>query len=134
MADDLAVICGSLGFFGMIFALVAFMRYLAYRETLALAEKGLVRGQVRGDETGSLRVGIITAAVGMALCLGLWPIGFMVGGGRGLPLGLGPWMLFGLLPLFVGLGLILFYVVMRPEKKKENQSPAAPPVEPPASE
>lgn len=135
MADDFAIVCGSLGFFGMIFALIAFMRYMAYRETLALAEKNLVRGQVRGDDSGTLRGGIITAAIGMALCLGLWPIGFMISGARGwLPLGLGPWMLVGLLPLFIGLGQILYYVLTRPEKKKENGATPPPPVVPPASE
>jgi hypothetical protein len=133
MADDFAIVCGSLGFFGMIFALVAFLRYMAYRETLALADKGLVRGQVRGENTGSLRWGITWAAIGMALCLGLWPIGFYIGGARGVPLGLGPWMLVGLIPLFLGLGQILFYVLTRPEKKPNSSTPP-PPVVPPAGE
>lgn len=129
MADDFAIVCGSLGFFGMIFALIAFMRYMAYRETLALAEKNLVRGSVRGDDSGTLRTGVITAAVGMALCLGLWPIGFLAN----MPFGFGPWMVIGLLPLFIGLGLILIYVLMRPEKK-QTDSTLPPPVVPPAGE
>jgi hypothetical protein len=35
------------------------------------------------------------------------------------PLGLGPWMLLGFIPLFFGLGLILVYVLTREEKKPE---------------
>ena len=33
-------------------------------------------------------------------------------------MGFGPWMILGLLPLFIGLGLILIYVVTREPKDK----------------
>ena len=59
-------------------------------------------------------------AVGLALCVGLWPIGFMAG--NIYPLGLGPWMLIGILPTFFGLALILIYVLTYDRRK-----PALPP-------
>ena len=113
---------GFLGFFVLLFAFIAVMRFLNYRETLALAEKGLVRpGQTRGDGKDTLRWGIVITAIGMALCAGLYPIGFIAD--IGVPLGFGPWMLAGLLPTFFGLGLVLIYVLTREEKKKENGDP-----------
>ena len=65
--------------------------------------------------------------IGMALCVGLYPIGF-VGGGSRFPLGFGPWMLAGLIPTFFGLGLILIYVLTREDRKSEKDT------EPPKSE
>lgn len=112
---------GSVGFFALLFGFIVVMRYLGYRETLALAEKGLVRpDRMRGGNgKDTLRWGIAIAAVGMALCVGLFPIGF-IGGGSRFPLGFGPWMLAGLLPMFFGLGLILIYVLTREDKKEEK--------------
>ncbi|MGQ0601931.1 MAG: DUF6249 domain-containing protein [Anaerolineales bacterium] len=127
MTDDFAIVCGSLGFFFLIFAFIAVMRYLAYRETLALAEKGLVRGQIRGDNKGTLRWGIAITAVGMALCLGLWPIGFF--SGTRWPLGIGPWMLAGLLPMFFGLALVLIYYLTAREEKDAAKPPVGGPTE-----
>ena len=113
---------GFLGFFVLLFVFIAVMRFLTYRETLALAEKGLVRpGQTRGDGKDTMRWGIVITAIGMALCAGLYPIGFIAD--VGFPLGFGPWMLAGLLPTFFGLGLVLIYVLTREEKKKENGDP-----------
>ena len=126
MDGTFAIICGSLGFPSLIFAFLVAMRYLSYRETLALAEKGLVRGQIRGDNKGTLRWGIAITAIGMALCLGLWPLGFLVG--SPFPLGIGPWMLFGLLPLFFGLALVLiYYLTAREDKKDESVKREEPP-------
>jgi len=134
--DEFFGVCGSLGFFIILFGFIAFMRFLSYRETLALAEKGLVRGQVRGgDGRGSLRWGIVITALGLALCLGLYPIGLAFVGDRGgFPLGFGPWMLAGLLPTFFGLALILIYVLTRETKKPEEKATKPESVEPPKAE
>jgi hypothetical protein len=112
-----------LGFFVILFGFIALMRFLSYRETLALAEKGLVRpDRARGGNgKDTLRWGIAIAGIGMALCLGLYPIGF-VGGGSRFPLGFGPWMLAGLIPTFFGIGLILIYVLTREDKKSEKDT------------
>ena len=116
-----------LGFFVLLFGFIALMRFLSYRETLALAEKGLVRAdqRVRGDGKDTLRWGIAITAIGLALCAGLYPIGFIAN--TDFPLGFGPWMLAGLLPTFFGLGLVLIYVITRDEKKKDNGDLPPPP-------
>jgi hypothetical protein len=104
----------------VIFAFILTMRYLVYRETLFLAEKGLVRPErPRRDGKDTLRWGIVIAAIGLALCLGMWPLG-MSSGGPSYPLGLGPWMLFGLVPLFFGLALIAIYLFTRESRKPEE--------------
>ena len=123
---------GIVGFFALLFGFIVVMRYLGYRETLALAEKGLVRpDRMRGGNgKDTLRWGIAIAAIGMALCVGLFPIGF-IGGGSRFPLGFGPWMLAGLLPMFFGLGLILIYVLTREDKKAEKDGESKQ-VEPPS--
>lgn len=122
---------GFLGFFVLLFGFIVVMRFLGYRETLALAEKGLVRpDRVRGNGKDTLRWGIAIAAIGMALCVGLYPIGFL--GGSRFPLGFGPWMLAGLLPMFFGLALILIYVLTREDKKEEKDGETKK-VEPPSA-
>jgi hypothetical protein len=90
----------------VIFGFLAFLRYMSYRETIALAEKGLSRPEPK-TKGGLLRWGILITALGLALSIGLYPIGFS--SREVYPLGLGPWMLGGLVPLFLGLGLILLH-------------------------
>jgi hypothetical protein len=124
---------GTIALALVIFGFVVVMRYLKYRETLALAEKGLVRPErARGNGKDALRWGIAIAAVGMALCVGLYPIGWVVSRPGDFPLGFGPWMLIGLIPTFFGLGLILIYVLTREEKKPENGAERKP-EEPPSA-
>jgi hypothetical protein len=125
MDESITIPCASIFFFVILFGFILALRYLSYRETLALAEKGLVRpDRARGDNKGALRWGILIPALGAALCLGLWPLGFAFGGSRGgFPLGFGPWMLLGLVPTFFGLALILIYVLTREAKKPEEKEP-----------
>ena len=125
MNDGVLVICGSTLFFGtmllIIFGFFGVMRYLRYKETLALAEKGLLRPVRDASGKGTLRWGIVITALGVALCLGLYPIGWMSGGG-GFPLNFGPWMLFGLVPTFFGLALIfIYYLTNREKHPAENE-------------
>jgi sterol desaturase/sphingolipid hydroxylase (fatty acid hydroxylase superfamily) len=111
-----------LAFFVPLFALIVIMRYISYRETLALAEKGLVRPPKRSnDGKDALRWGIAITAVGLALCVGLWPLGFLAG--NTFPLGLGPWMLIGFVPTFFGLALILIYVLTYDRQKPQPPRP-----------
>jgi len=132
MDEGIFTCLGIVGFFALLFGFIVVMRYLGYRETLALAEKGLVRpDRMRGGNgKDTLRWGIAIAAIGMALCVGLYPIGF-IGSGSRFPLGFGPWMLAGLLPMFFGLALILIYVLTREDNKakKDDESKQ---VEPPS--
>jgi hypothetical protein len=51
------------------------------------------------------------------LTLGLWSIDWER---TRYPFGFGPWMIAGLLPLFVGLALILIYVLTQEPRDKEK--------------
>jgi len=102
-------------FLGFIYA----MRYLNYKETMQLAEKGLVKpSRTNGNGKGALIWGIIITAIGLALIIGLWPLGALIN--TDVPFGFGPWMLAGLLPTFFGLALILIHVLTRERENKED--------------
>lgn len=96
----------------IIFGFIALLRYLNYRETIALAEKGLTPPEKKNSKP-LLRWGIIITALGLALTLGLYTIGFS--GTDSYPFHLGPWMLGGLVPLFLGLGLVLLHYLTEKE-------------------
>ena len=96
----------------VIFGFLAFMRYINYRETLALAEKGLARPESKPNK-GLLRWGILVTALGIALTIGLYLVGF--GAAESYPLHLGPWMLGGFVPLFLGLGLVIMHYLTEKE-------------------
>ncbi len=99
----------------IVFGFLAFWRYMQYRETVVLAEKGLVRPtSVSGNDSAALRWGIVIAAIGLALSIGLYPVGFMIDARTStFPLRFGPWMLIGIIPLFFGLALVLIHIVTR---------------------
>ncbi|MBL0346993.1 DUF6249 domain-containing protein [Candidatus Villigracilis affinis] len=110
--NDLIPCLGVVGVLTIIFGFLAFMRYMNYKETIALAEKGLTRPETKSGK-GLLRWGIVITAIGFALSLGLYPLGF--DSGNNYPLHLGPWMLGGFVPLFLGLGLILLHYLTEKE-------------------
>ena len=110
--DGLIPCMAVLGVLTIIFGFFAFIRYLNYKETLALAEKGLSRPEARNSKP-LLRWGILVTALGVALTIGLYPIGFFTGDSY--PLRLGPWMLGGFIPLFLGLGLVLLHYLTEKE-------------------
>jgi hypothetical protein len=106
--NDLVPCLAITGSLAIIFGFFAFLRYMNYRETIALAEKGLTR-PAQKTGSGLLRWGIIVTALGLALTIGLFLAGF--GSGERYPLHLGPWMLGGFVPLFLGLSLILLHAL-----------------------
>jgi hypothetical protein len=106
--DGLIPCLGVLGILTIVFGFLAFLRYINYKETLALAEKGLTKPEIK-TSIGLLRWGIILTSLGLALTIGLYTFGF--DSGQNYPLHLGPWMLGGFVPLFLGLGLILIHVL-----------------------
>lgn len=110
--DALIPCLGVVAILAIIFGFLAFLRYMNYKETLALAEKGLTRPEKKSGK-GLLRWGIVVTAMGLALSLGLYPLGF--DSGSNYPLRLGPWMLGGFVPLFLGLGLILIHYLTEKE-------------------
>jgi hypothetical protein len=106
-------------FIGWLIALVIFfvfivlLRYLQYRERIAMLSYGMhpSRGR-RGN--GLLRAGLITAMVGLTLTIGLYPIGFLLPPlYAATPFHFGPWLLPGLIPLGVGIALIASYYLER---------------------
>lgn len=104
--SDIIPCLGIVSLFAIILGFLAFLRYMNYKETIALAEKGLTRPEVKSRK-GLLRWGIVVTSIGFALTLGLYFIGF--DSPDHYPLRLGPWMLGGFVPLFLGLGLILVH-------------------------
>jgi hypothetical protein len=133
MNEAFAILCGSTIFFGVmlliVFGFFGYMRWLRYKETLVLAEKGLLKPERQGSGKGTLRWGIIITALGIALCLGLYPLGFIGGINDQFPLRFGPWMLVGLIPMFFGLGLVLVYYLTNKEEKADTNEMLPPPAE-----
>jgi hypothetical protein len=106
-------IVATLVFFGFF----AFLRYMRYKETITLAEKGLVHPGYGPNGKGTLRWGIAFTGLGIALCMGLYPIGWAFG--SSFPLHFGPWMLAGLIPAFFGLSLVAIYYLTSDKKSSE---------------
>ena len=104
--NDIFPCLGVVGSLAIIFGFLAFLRYMNYKETITLAEKGLSRPESNSNKR-LLHWGIVVTAVGFALTIGLYTIGFA--SGDVYPLHLGPWMLGGFVPLFLGIGLILIH-------------------------
>lgn len=111
--SDIFPCLGIVGSLAVIFGFLAFLRYMNYKETIALAEKGLTKPESKSGSKGMLRWGIMITALGLALTLGLYLIGFDAASNY--PLRLGPWMLGGLVPLFLGLGLVLLHYLTEKE-------------------
>jgi len=105
----------------IIFGAIVLMRWFKHREIVTLAEKGLLPDQYsasrRETNRGALVWGVTLSMLGLALIIGLWPIGLR---DNVFPLGFGPWMLFGLVPLFIGLALLIVYIVTRKEERSEK--------------
>ncbi|MBN1484365.1 MAG: hypothetical protein JXA37_06545 [Chloroflexia bacterium] len=111
---------------GLLMFFVVAMRYISYRERIELAQFGIYQPE---EETfwdrlnersprGVLWAGVITTMCGLALVLGLRTIG------------IGWWLLGGLIPLFVGLGLLFMYFTGGQTRKQELRQAELPdPVE-----
>lgn len=102
------------------FALVIFLgfivllRYIDHRERMAMIYRGLDPNRLRLKRrgTGVLRAGLITFMVGLALTVGLYPIGYIIPPLVSIPFHAGPWLLPGLIPLGVGIALISSYYLV----------------------
>jgi len=104
--NDIFPCLGAVGSLAIIFGFLAFLRYMNYKETIALAEKGLTKPELNLNKR-LLRWGIVITAIGLAFTITLYIIGF--NSANNYPLHLGPWMLGGFVPLFLGLGLVLLH-------------------------
>ncbi|HKJ27715.1 MAG TPA: DUF6249 domain-containing protein [Anaerolineales bacterium] len=109
---------------GIPFAFAAFVRQKRHKETLAMIEKGLMEApKQKSNGKGALRWGIVISFLGIALTLGLYPLGWVFSFGNTYPLNFGPWMLLGLVPAFFGLSLIVVYFVTQ-DKSEEEEAPS----------
>ncbi len=125
---EFALCAVPIAFLITIFGTIVLMRWFKHREIVALVEKGLLPKQYarymrasRGRGRGLLGWGIALAALGLALLIGLWPLGFVVE--EPYPLHFGPWMLAGLIPLFIGLALLITYFLARKEDLSTPEVP-----------
>jgi hypothetical protein len=87
----------------VVLGFVTLNRYITYKERVAMMRSGFPPEAMHRDarerhaNRGVLWGGVITAMSGLALLLSL------------ATLGMGVWLIAGLLPLFVGLGIVLIY-------------------------
>ncbi len=124
MTDFLLIVLVPLALLIVVLGFITLNRYIAYKERVALADRGfsardLARRESRGRQgsRGVLWGGVITMMSGLALLLGL------------ATLGTGYWLIAGLLPLFVGLGMLLIYFVVSgaPVHEMDDLAPGSEP-------
>jgi len=117
----LVALFGWLLALAIFFGFIILLRYIDHRERMALIARGIDPYRLRRQRRGAvvLRAGLIIAMVGLALTIGLYPLGFMLPATiTGAPLHFGPWLLPGLIPLGVGSALVIGYYL-----GQDNQPP-----------
>lgn len=98
----------------LVVILVLGLRWFKYRERMAAIQRTAAVPELFADDAPEQRrrrqlaYGLTTALVGLALTIGLGT------------LGIGPWLLVGLIPFFVGLSMILTYLITQPEKPEKE--------------
>lgn len=114
------IVVASLLLLVILLGFVTLNRYLSYRERIALARLGFGAEDLaaagsfsREGSRGVLWGGVITMMSGFALLLGL------------APLGSGVWLIAGLLPMFVGLGMLLIYFTMSGSQTRKGPDVAS---------
>jgi len=116
-ASLLVVLIGWLAALAIFFGFIVLLRYLQYREHIAMISTGIHPDSLRVTRRrsrGLLRAGLIIAMVGLTLTIGLYPIGYIFPPiFSAIPFHLGPWLLPGLIPLGVGIALITSYYLER---------------------
>lgn len=124
-ASVLVILIGWLIALAIFFGFIVLLRYLQHREHMAMISSGMhptgMRRQRRSG--GMLRAGLIIAMVGLALTIGLYPIGFILPPIYAtIPWHLGPWLLPGLIPLGVGVALISSYYLEHDASPPDTES------------
>lgn len=120
-ANAIIVLMGWLLALAIFFGFIVLLRYLQHRERMALISQGINPGtEPKQRSNGMLRAGLITMMVGLALTLGLYPIGFILPPNlASTPFHLGPWLLPGLIPFAVGLALTVSYYLEQNSQTQE---------------
>ncbi len=123
--QEFALCVIPIAFLVAIFGTIVALRWFKHREIMAMVDRGVVPEQYAQGMARAWRPkgralmgwGIALAALGLALMIGLWPLGFnRPGTTTRYPLNFGPWMLVGLIPLFCGVALLIIYFVVRKEE------------------
>ena len=105
-------IIGSVLVFAVVFGFAAYTRYLQHKETMVLAEKGLLIEDSPDNKGFSIqRWGMIFSITGLILIMVMIPFAWN-----------NIWILFllGLLPLAFGLGLMIIYILMQSDIKADK--------------
>ena len=129
-ASVLVILIGWLIALAIFFGFIVLLRYLQHREHMAMISSGMHPASLRRQRrsAGMLRAGLIIAMVGLALTIGLYPIGFILPPIYAtIPWHLGPWLLPGLIPLGVGVALIASYYLERDAPLPDPESQVSPP-------
>jgi hypothetical protein len=131
---------GFIAFFLIIFGTIALTRWFKHREVMAMVERGVLPEQYvqyaseprRQESRGLFIWGVALAMLGLALIIGLWPLGNVWSGTEiQYPLNFGPWMLIGLVPLFIGLALLIIYFLVRKEEAPRMNKTSKDEISPP---
>lgn len=89
----------------------ALARYFKHKERMAMIERGIYPGSEEEPEPASkssestLTAGLIVGMIGLAITLGL------------LTLGIGPWLIGGLVPTAIGAGLVIGHYLQNRQEK-----------------
>ena len=132
----MTIFCAGLVlFFALLFGTLLLMRWFSYREQLAMIEQGLIPADAARprNSKATLAWGIGVSAFGLVLLGGLAPLGFLLTASRAgstRAMAFWPVLLPGLVVLFMGLALIIIYVVTRPAPEEERAGELAPPATP----
>lgn len=93
----------------LVFFFVIILRIFSHRERMAMIAKGIAPpGEEAAERTpqSQLRRALTSTLVGVALLLGL------------LTLGIGPWLLGGLIPMFIGIAYLISYFAATDREKQ----------------
>lgn len=120
-----------LGALGVFLAFILLIRYLDHRERMTMIAHGLTPPDRHvlpraSRSTAVLRGGLITAAVGVAISLGLYTVGYVLPAPfSAVPGRFGPWLLPGLIPTGVGVALILSYYLAPARASQQDDATAS---------
>src|SRR5258708_4129379 len=135
-SNVIIILVGWLIALAAFFSFIVLLRYLHHKERMALITQGINPNSMQKQRRsrGILRAGLIIAMVGLALTIGLYPVGFLLPAAfTSTPWHLGPWLLPGLIPLGIGIALIVSYYLEQngqaPEVEDENKQNVTPIIE-----
>ena len=123
----LAALLGWLIALAIFLGFIAVLRYIDHRERMAMIARGIdpYRRRRRRHGTGVLRAGLIVGMVGLALTIGLYPLGYILPAVvTATPFHVGPWLLPGLIPLGVGAALVISYYLGQDPRSPDSDDQA----------